>query len=52
LPTYNDFQFKVKTRLDEKNELSFIGIGAIDQFELNLEANQTPEQRYILEYLR
>ena len=51
LPTYNDFQFKVKTRLDEKNELSFIGIGAIDQFELNLEANQTPEQRYILEYL-
>jgi hypothetical protein len=31
-PTYNDFQFKVKTRINEKNEISFIGIGAIDQF--------------------
>ncbi len=28
-----------------------MGIGAIDQFKLNLEANETPEQRYILEYL-
>jgi TonB dependent receptor-like, beta-barrel/CarboxypepD_reg-like domain/TonB-dependent Receptor Plug Domain len=51
LPTYNDFQFKVKTRLDEKNEISFVGIGAIDHSELNLKANETPEQRYILEYL-
>ena len=50
-PTYNDFQFKVKTRLNDKNEISLIGIGAIDQFKLNLEANETPEQRYILEYL-
>jgi hypothetical protein len=51
LPTYNDFQFKVKSRLNEKNEISLIGIGAIDQFSLNLKANETPEQRYILEYL-
>ena len=50
-PTYNDFQFKVKTRLNDKNEISLIGIGALDQFKLNLEANETPEQRYILEYL-
>jgi hypothetical protein len=50
-PTYNDFQFKVKTRINDKNEISLLGIGAIDQFKLNLEANKTPEQRYILEYL-
>ncbi|MBN1414571.1 MAG: TonB-dependent receptor [Bacteroidales bacterium] len=51
LPTYNDFQFKVKTRLNNKNEISLIGIGAIDQFSLNLDADDTPGQRYILEYL-
>lgn len=51
LPTYNDFQFKIKSRIDLKNEISFIGIGAIDNSTLNLKANKTPEQRYILEYL-
>lgn len=51
LPTYNDFQFKTRTFIDSKSEISFIGIGAIDQFKLNLEANETEEQRYILRYL-
>jgi len=51
LPTYNDVQFKIKSRLDEKNEITFIGLGALDQFELNLDANETEEQRYILGYL-
>ena len=51
LPTYNDFQFKTRTRINDKNELSFIGLGAIDQFALNLDANETAEQRYILRYL-
>lgn len=51
LPTYNDFQFKSRTRIDEKREISFIGLGAIDQFRLNLNANETEEQRYILGYL-
>ncbi|HPJ63801.1 TonB-dependent receptor, partial [Lentimicrobium sp.] len=35
LPTYNDFQFKVKTRFDQKNEITFLGIGAIDKSVLN-----------------
>lgn len=49
LPTFNDFQFKLKTRLDSKNELSFIGLGAIDQFDLNLDIEDPDEQqRYIL----
>ncbi|MDA3893298.1 MAG: TonB-dependent receptor [Salinivirgaceae bacterium] len=51
LPTYNDAQFKIKTRIDDKNEITFIGLGALDQFELNLDANETEEQRYILGYL-
>ena len=51
LPTYNDFQFKSRTRINEKNEISFIGLGAIDQFELNLDANETVDQRFILSYL-
>lgn len=51
LPTYNDFQFKLRSRFNVKNELTFIGIGAIDQFELNLKANGTPDQRFILSYL-
>lgn len=51
LPTYNDYQLKYKIRFDEKNELSVISLGALDQFELNKEANDTPEQRYILNYI-
>lgn len=51
LPTYNDFQYKQKIRFNQKNELTIIGLGAIDQFELNLNANETEEQRYILNYL-
>ncbi len=51
LPTYSDFQFKVKSRINEKNEISLIGIGAIDNSSLNLKANETAAQRYILEYL-
>ncbi|MGC9374035.1 MAG: TonB-dependent receptor [Bacteroidales bacterium] len=51
LPTYNDAQVKIKTRFDEKNELTIIGLGAIDQFDLNLDANDTEDQRYILNYI-
>ena len=35
LPTYNDFQFKTKTKIDDKNQITFIGLGAIDDFILN-----------------
>ncbi|MFT4777611.1 MAG: hypothetical protein ACJAU0_002356 [Flavobacteriales bacterium] len=35
LPTYNDFQFKWKTKLNAKNQLTVLGLGAIDQFALN-----------------
>jgi hypothetical protein len=51
LPTYTDFQFKYKIRLDPKNELTILGLGAKDDFSLNLKANETEYQRYILDYI-
>ncbi len=51
LPTFNDFQFKTRTRFDQKNELRLIGLGAIDDFKLNEEANDTESQQYILDYI-
>jgi len=52
LPTYNDLQFKYKIKFDKKNELSIIGLGALDQFELNTGIDNPDEsQRYILGYL-
>ncbi len=51
LPTYNDFQVKAKISLSKKDQLTFIGLGAIDQFKLNLKANETDQQRYILSYI-
>ncbi|WP_235295663.1 TonB-dependent receptor [Portibacter marinus] len=50
LPTYNDFQAKVKYRKG-KNELYFLGLGAIDQFKLNLDANETESQQFLLNNL-
>jgi hypothetical protein len=48
LPKYNDYQLKVKTRLNEKNELSLVSIGSYDINSLNLKANETNQQKYIL----
>jgi hypothetical protein len=39
LPTFNGFQAKVKHKIDNRNELYFIGLGAIDQFRLNTSLN-------------
>ena len=39
LPTYNDFQLNVKTKLSNNDELSIFGLAAIDDFELNEEVN-------------
>ncbi len=53
LPTYNDFQVKYKYEIDKKNEISFIGIGAIDDLVLNtgLQETGTEAQKYLLTYL-
>lgn len=51
LPVYNDYQLKIKSHLDAKNEVTFISIGAYDVSDLNLDANKTERQKYILSYL-
>ena len=57
LPTFNDFQFKTTTKINEKTELTFIGIGAIDQFSLNFDIpedetqEEIEERKYLLNVL-
>lgn len=58
LPTYNDFQYKYTHRINDRNKLTFIGLGAIDDFELNQSVNdgvtdetQLTLNNYILGYL-
>lgn len=51
LPKYNDYQLKVKSRINDKNEITLVSIGSYDTSTLNLEANETEEQQYILGYL-
>ncbi len=49
LPTFNDMQFKLRSRIDKKNEITFVGLGAIDLFDLNQEIEDPDaRQKYIL----
>ncbi|MCA1746268.1 MAG: TonB-dependent receptor, partial [Bacteroidales bacterium] len=48
LPKYNDYQLKVKSKLNDKNEISLVSIGSYDINSLNLAANETNQQKYIL----
>ncbi len=41
LPSYYDTTFKVSKKFKSGDELYFIGLGAIDQFKLNLDAEKT-----------
>lgn len=57
LPTFNDFQLKTTTKLNEKTELTFIGVGAIDKFMLNKDvpdgetAEELESRLYLLDVL-
>lgn len=57
LPTFNDFTIKTTTKINDKTELTFLGVGAIDQFVLNFDEpnNETEEDRenrlYLLDNL-
>ncbi|NPD45323.1 MULTISPECIES: TonB-dependent receptor [unclassified Lentimicrobium] len=35
LPTFNDYQFKLKTNFNPKNQLTIISLGSLDQLSLN-----------------
>jgi len=52
LPNYDDFLLKYKINFNQKNELTFIGLGSIDKFKLNTDIENPDEgQSYILGYL-
>jgi len=52
LPTYNDYQLKVKMKINDKNEIVVISLGALDKNRLNTGIENPDEtQRYILGYL-
>lgn len=51
LPTYHDWQYKHKFKIDEKNEFNIISLGSCDLFKLNLAQDSTDYQKYILGYL-
>lgn len=51
LPRYDDFLFKTKYKIDAKNEISFVGLGAFDVVTLNTKDNETDYQKYILGYI-
>ena len=50
MPTYNDFQYKVNFRPNQKNKISFIGLGAIDNFNLNSGVNDNIDDPDVIEY--
>ncbi len=52
LPTFNDYQAKIRYRINDKNEITIMSIGALDIMKLDLDLkNPTEEQQYILNFL-
>jgi hypothetical protein len=47
-PNYWDFQYKITHQIDKKTTLSFLGVGAIDEFSFAAPKKATPEKLYIL----
>jgi hypothetical protein len=52
LPTFSDYQLKWRSKINDKNEIKIVSIGALDQFKLNLDIeNPDDEQQYILSFV-
>jgi hypothetical protein len=49
LPDYWDYQYKVDHKFDSKNQISLIGVGSIDDFQINVPDEITPDQQAILD---
>jgi TonB dependent receptor/CarboxypepD_reg-like domain/TonB-dependent Receptor Plug Domain len=47
-PNYWDFQVKLTRQINKKTTLTFIGIGAIDEFEFAQPKTSTPEKSYTI----
>ena len=51
LPTYNDYQFKITSKLSDRDEIFLIGLGSFDKNRLNLGLKDPAEDRkYILKF--
>ena len=50
LPAYTDASFKIKTRFDDKNELTVLGLGGLDRMKLNMDIDGDYAE-YLLSYL-
>ncbi len=50
LPTYNDFQFKLNYKPNNKNKITFIGLGALDDFALNTSVNENITDSNTIDY--
>lgn len=51
LPTFTDMQVKLKTRFNNKHELTFLALGGIDDMTLNKDTGGKESNEYILAYL-
>ncbi len=51
LPDYWDYQYKVNHKIDDRNELNLVGVGSIDDFQLNPPDDATLEQQAILDQI-
>lgn len=49
LPDYWDYQYKVDHKFDSKNQISLLGVGSIDDFQINVPDDITPDQQAILD---
>ena len=47
-PNYWDYQFKTTTRINDKTTLSFLGIGAIDEFKFAAPKEASDEKLYVI----
>ncbi|MFZ9586229.1 MAG: TonB-dependent receptor [Crocinitomicaceae bacterium] len=50
LPSYNDSQFKINYKINEKNKITVIGLGALDNFSLNTGVNASITDTAAREY--
>lgn len=49
LPTYDDAMVRYKFKIDDKNELTILALGALDRVRLNTAENESEQQKIILE---
>jgi hypothetical protein len=49
LPDYWDYQYKINHKVDDRNEVNLVGVGSIDDFQINPPDEYSLEQQAILD---